>query len=568
MRATSAPDSAVLLDRVNVSYQLGHLGAIVGPSGCGKSTLLKTIAGLWEPGEGEIWWRGRNVDADEDFYPSELGYVPQFSIFHGRLTVREVVTTATRLRTRRGDRGVPVSQWVDDILSQVGLDEIGDRRTEVLSGGQMRRLGLALEMVTRPSLLLCDEVTSGLDPHSEDEVVGLIRSLARDQQRLVLSVTHSLRHLHYYDSVTVLKAGRLVFLGPPDHLLPFFRVNSAEDVFPALEDVSLEEWQERFGLYEPYEQSVMNSVQTLEIESSEVEEPEMGAKSMGVMREPNALVQAGVLMGRRLRLFIRDPAQIGLQAALVLIFPLMVALFAYQGLPEIRNMSMTADQNVLEDLKDRLQYTIQTSRVGGLVSGLVMFQVVLLTLMGANNAAREIANERHIIEKEKLSGVRSSSILASKLVYLVPLVLVQACWMAVFVKWVGDIPGDAMMQWWMLIGVTGAMTATSLAISAWAANSEQASLISIYLVGFQLPLSGTVLALPDFIAPLVRPFIAAYWSWSGYLQGLSDSRFYDMVTQITHTPVAEFFPSCLMLSVHVLTGIFLTWLGLTRSQWK
>src|SRR5207253_2031578 len=100
--------------------------------------------------------------------------------------------------------------------------EIGDRRVGVLSGGQKRRLSLALEMVSSPVLLLCDEVTSGLDPKAEDEVVRLLRSLALPageenvgRLRTILSVTHSLRHLQLHDSVAVLYEAHLIYHGPP-----------------------------------------------------------------------------------------------------------------------------------------------------------------------------------------------------------------------------------------------------------------------------------------------------------------------------------------------------------------
>src|SRR5207248_9752458 len=111
--------------------------------------------------------------------------------------------------------------------ADVGLTGIADRRVRVLSGGQKRRLALALEMVSSPVLLLCDEVTSGLDPKAEDEIVRLLRKLsqhvgANGSPRTVLSVTHSLRHLDLHDSVAVLYEGHLVYHGPPQLLLHYF----------------------------------------------------------------------------------------------------------------------------------------------------------------------------------------------------------------------------------------------------------------------------------------------------------------------------------------------------------
>jgi len=559
-----------LLQMVSLTYPARCLAAIVGPSGCGKSTLLKTVAGLLEPDEGRLTWQGRDLE-EHDFHPAELGYVPQFSIVHDRLTVREAVTSASRLRTTRAIRDTNVSEWTQRILEQVGCLEFAERRTDVLSGGQKRRLGLAMEMVTRPQVLLCDEVTSGLDPKSESEIIHLLRSLADDSHRLVLSVTHSLRHLDLYDSVTVLNGGEVVFHGPGQHLLSFFQVSATEEIFPALADQPMDFWRERLALYRPYEES--------ELSQSALEEPlrspsgswnELPDCEQPSLKQntPNVLAQWAVLTLRRFRLFFRDPAQLWLQAALILLFPAVVILFAWDGLPEIRNRSLQLDQNLIGELRDQLSYVIQSSQVGSLVSGLVMFQVILLALMGANNAAREIANERPIFEKEKLAGVAPMAVLGSKVTFLFPLVAIQSFWMAVFVKSLCGIPGPFADQAIMLFLVTAAMTSISLALSAWARTSEQASLASIYLVGFQLPLSGTVLALPEPIAPLIRPFISAYWSWAGCIQSLRETRFYDLVVQISQTPVASFPVAEFVLFLHIFLALFAVWLGCMRSQWQ
>jgi ABC transport system ATP-binding/permease protein len=161
-----------LVDRVSLSVPKGHFMAIVGPSGCGKTTLLKTIAGLNPESDGALFWDGRNLAQDGDFSPTEIGYVPQFSIAYDPLTVDESVEAATRLRVRSRD-SEELDRRIDRVLEETGLTTISDRHVKVLSGGQKRRLGLAMELVSDPKILLCDEVTSGLDPRSEREIVNL-----------------------------------------------------------------------------------------------------------------------------------------------------------------------------------------------------------------------------------------------------------------------------------------------------------------------------------------------------------------------------------------------------------
>ncbi|MCX6845230.1 MAG: ATP-binding cassette domain-containing protein, partial [Verrucomicrobia bacterium] len=148
-----------LVDRVSIRIPKGHFMAIVGPSGCGKTSLLKTIAGLNPESSGDLFWEGRNLSKDRDFTPTEIGYVPQFSIAYDTLTVDESIEAATRLRVGDADAEA-IGGRIDKALEETGLVEIGDRRVKVLSGGQMRRLGLAMELVSDPKILLCDEVTS------------------------------------------------------------------------------------------------------------------------------------------------------------------------------------------------------------------------------------------------------------------------------------------------------------------------------------------------------------------------------------------------------------------------
>lgn len=282
---------------------------------------------------------------------------------------------------------------------------------------------------------------------------------------------------------------------------------------------------------------------------------------------PGALTQAWVLWRLRWKLFFRETNQVWLQASLLFVFPCLVVLFALDGLPQIPNLSMETGDNVVQELRERLEFFAETTRVGGLVSGLVMFQVILLTLMGANNSAREVVAERTIFEKEKLAGLRAGSYLAAKLGYLVVLVGAQSVWMTVFVKVVCGFPGDLGAQVLFLFLANAAMTSICLAVSSWSRTTEQASLISIYLVGFQLPLSGAILALPEPLGAVVRPFIAAYWSWSGLLGTMRESRFYDAALQVTETPVADPTLCIWVLVLQTGAGIVLAWFGLARSRW-
>lgn len=582
-------DSPRLLSEISATFSRGQFVAVIGPSGCGKSTLLKMVAGIASGNEGgTIHWDGRDL-SEEDFRPSEIGYVPQFSIAYEELTVEECVDYSARLRVASlsaEDRELMVSR----LLGEVGLEEFRDRLVKVLSGGQKRRLALAMELVSSPPILLCDEVTSGLDPQSEVEIVALLRKVARQGNRLVISVTHSLKGLLDYDAVVVLYKGVLAYAGNPEHLPHYFSVKSGDDVYARLGDREPDGWKASWQKHaNAFFATESDGPRTAKKEiPSKVSCPECRAecapetrfckecgykiptlgdeKAEEIESHPGFLSQFKTLTGRRLTIFLRSKAQLWLQAGLVFGFPCLVAIFGWNGLPQIRNLGMGLDLNLIQQLTEARDFLIQASKVGSLVSGIVMFEVVLLTLMGANNAGREIAAERQIFEKEKLSGLHPGAYVASKIVFLGILSAVQSIWMGLFIHYTCAFPGDLPSQLLFLFLVNAAMTSICLAISSYMATAEQASLASIYLVGFQLPLSGAVLALPEWLGKITQPFIAAYWSWSGILQSLRGERYYDIVVMVIQTGLSAA-PACLwVLSLHILAGILLTYQGCIRMK--
>ncbi len=577
-----------ILSGITLKLPRRHVAAIIGPSGCGKSSLLKSIAGL-VPTEGRITWDGRDLCQGEDLHPWEIGYVPQFSIAYEQLTVRENVEQALRLRIHCNGGGR--ISLIEKTLRATGLAEIANRRTAVLSGGQRRRLALAQELVSGPPLLLADEVTSGLDPRSEREITTLLCQVATESNRLVLNVTHSMAHMHMFDSVVVLHEGRLVYHGDPAYLLHYFGASSSDEIFPILARRSADAWANSWqkhrhsyqlddargggsaaGFEDVGPGMSVPSIQTEEesfLQPSEEPTSESQKPTSMPRRIPGFVTQTSLCLGRRIKLFMRDRAQWGLHAALMFGFPLLVVIFALEGLPAVQNPSMGMDVDVLQQLKEKAEFVVDSSRAGTLVSGLIIFQMVLLALMGANNAAREVAGERLIFEKEKLAGLRPSAYLAGRVLFLALLVVAQSVWMAWFVDAFARFPGDKTAQMLSLLMMNSAMTAASLAISAFSRNADQASLLSIYLVGFQLPLSGAFLALPEIAAIVTRPFIACYWAWSAFLSTMKDAAtdHYDAAVRITQTPLSPYVLCLWVLTCHVIVLLFVAYSGLRRSRW-
>jgi ABC-type multidrug transport system ATPase subunit len=553
-------EEITLIKDASIQVNQGHFMAIVGPSGCGKTTLLRIIAGLNEESSGSIYWKGRNLAEDEDLSPSEIGYVPQFSIAFDELSVEESIESAIRLRVRTRSLQ-EVDSILDNVIAKVGLEELRDRRVEVLSGGQKRRLGLALELASNPVLLLCDEVTSGLDPKSEQEIVHLMHQLSHEQDRIVVNVTHSLSNLELYDSVLVLFEGRVVYHGPPESLTHYFSTDSAENIYPSLAQQTPAEWHES---WEKHSASYYKKQDAAEITGSTP-----GDSGHHATPIPGRLAQLHTLLGRRWKIFFRDRTQILLHLAMLFGFPLLVVIFGLDGIPQPMHETSLGSGNLIEKIETKVEVRKDQLEIGGLLSGLVMFQVILLTLMGSNNSAREIAGERLLFEKEKFAGLHVSSYIASKVLFLLILVAIQSIWMGVFVEFlIPSLPGELLSRLITLILVNAAMTSICLGISGMMRTPEQSSLLSIYLVGFQLPLSGAVLALPHWLEPFTRTFISAYWGWSGNLDLMKDPKFSQAIDKVTEkTSIIETGFCLTVLALHITAGITAAYIGAKRHRW-
>lgn len=565
-----------LVDRASLKIPRGHFMAIVGPSGCGKTTLLKTIAGLNPESDGSLWWNGRNLSEDGDLEPWEIGYVPQFSIAYDQLSVDESVEAATRLRVKtRG--AADLDERIDRVLEETGLAPIADRPVSVLSGGQKRRLGLAMELVSHPKLLLCDEVTSGLDPRSEREIVNLLHDISRKEGRIVLSVTHSLAHLELYDSILVLHEGRVAYHGSPEQLTHYFSVDHTELVYPQLAKQASEKWRGSWlkhsgTYYDKLERNRQKLVDQglLELPAEEFEDPDEDESPIAhedEVRSPGLFSQFNTLLGRRMRIFFRDRGQVFLQLAILICFPVLVVLFSPRANENMRRFTDSSGASVQQRLQEQANVQADRLKVGSAVSGIIMFQVVLLSLMGSNNAAREIAGERQILEKEKFGGVSPVAYLMSKVVFLSGLILIQSLWMAGFVEFFWSFKGSFLDHAIFLVLVNAAMTSVCLGISSLMRTAEKASLLSVYLVGFQLPLSGAVLALPEKIEPLTRPFISAYWAWSGSVDSLSGD-YRSALTSISETQLTSLNVCFFVLLIHIFIGLAAAWVGTSRPQWE
>ncbi len=542
-------DHKALLRNISLAVPEGAFISIIGASGCGKSTLLKALAGIVPITAGRILLAGHPVETLRHQLPLAVGYLPQFGAFHGDLTVAEILDFAVALRLPSSVPRATRDQWCEHVIDLARIRPFLHQKYRTLSGGQMRRIALAEELIGDPAFLFLDELTSGLDPYSEHELMVWLKDLAHNHKKTIVLVTHAVNNLRLCDSVVLLHEGRLCFQGTFDQLLASHNSESVEAIYGGYQHATLE------GSFIGFDED----------RSGELPAPPE-PHALNTAPPPGAFSQLLTLLRRQNVIIWRDKATLWLHFALLVTFPALVAIFDTNGPPQVPTIPLELQTNPVKVLEDALNYTVDSVSAATLISGLAMFQVILLALLGANNGAREIAKERDVLEKELRAGLSPWAYVTTKGFLVTGLSLAQAFWMTAFVKVICHFPGDLITQVLVFFATTLAMSTTCLAISSASKSPERASLLAILLVGLQLPLSGAVLALPAIVSMLCRPFIAAYWGWSGYLKTLSDTKLYDIVSKATKTYLADYSICITVLALHAAVCGVIAWIFVARAR--
>ena len=213
----------VLLDHVSFPIAERCLVGIIGPSGAGKSTLLGALTGMRPADRGVVLYDNRDLYKDYAELRHRIGFVPQDNIMHTQLSTQRALRYAAELRFPADTHTRERNARVDEVMSELALTRHAETRADKLSGGQLKRVNVALELLTKPSLLFLDEPTSGLDPGLDKAVMEQMRDLAHDG-RTVIVVTHSVANLDVCDRLLVLvPGGEVAFYGPPGESLRVLR---------------------------------------------------------------------------------------------------------------------------------------------------------------------------------------------------------------------------------------------------------------------------------------------------------------------------------------------------------
>jgi ABC-type multidrug transport system ATPase subunit len=438
---------------------------LMGPSGCGKSTLMDALNGLRPATEGAVFIDELNLYENFDAVRRSIGYVPQRDVLHDSLTVERTLHYAARLRLPAGTSPTEMEHVVEETLATVGLVE--HRRTEFqqLSGGQQKRLSLALELLTKPSFLFLDEPTSPLDPETSEQLMMLFRRLA-DEGRIVVMVTHKFERFEQMHQIALLtKGGRLAFFGPPTQALAYFGCGEPSQIYRRIAQKEPEEISNSFQASPQYREYVTSRL----AESQEAVALGRAARGAGShtarIRKRAGFRQFRILAARYLELKLRDRRNTILLIAQAPVIAVILALIAGDTVNDGKTLFVAA---------------------------------IIAVWFGANNAVREIVAEIPIYQRERLVNLKIPSYLLSKFTVLSGIAIVQCALLLVTLsvlgrlRWMEFVPLLATL---CLTAVSG--IATGLMFSAIVNTAEKAMSILPLILIPQLLLSGFMKPIDD-----------------------------------------------------------------------
>ena len=492
------PSGKVLLDRVTFPVPEKCLLGIIGPSGAGKSTLLGALTGMHPADTGSVRYDHRDLYQNYSELRYRIGLVPQENILHTQLTARRALQYSAELRFPADTKVAERTARVDEVLAELGLTRHADTRADRLSGGQLKRVNVAQELLTKPSLLLLDEPTSGLDPGLDKAIMQQLRDLAHEA-RTVVVVTHSMANLDTCDRLLVLApGGKVAFYGPPSEALRYFGLPGWAEVFQAFERYPDRAWGAEFTASPAYtEWGTVAAPQATE--SARPDAPPLPA--VAPPRRQGRIQQTATLTRRYARVIAADRGYVLFMGLLPLVLGLLVRFVpAKEGLAGAPGTNLTAQE-------------------------LLQIMVTCACLAGIASSVRELVKERAIYIRERAAGLSSGAYLVSKLAVLGAISIVQSVVIVLLGLAGRPLPAHGafltslpLLELLIAIAMLSlASMALGLLVSAIVSTSEKTmpflvmvTMAQIVLSGGVVPLSGLAgLAQVSWIAPARWGFSAA-----------------------------------------------------------
>lgn len=482
------------LQNVTMPIEPGQLVALVGGSGAGKSTLMRNLLGIERPDTGTTYINSTALRDNFNLYRNQIGYVPQQDILHRDLTVKEALIYTAQLRLPADQS---LSSRVEQALRDVDMAHKTDDLVRDLSGGQLKRVSIAAELIADPKLFFLDEPTSGLDPGLDKKMMQLLQKLAKEGNRTIVLVTHATANIGLCDRVAFLgRGGKLCYFGPPAEALDFFQVGSEDfaDIYLALEPgdsnattEAVNRWAAEFRDSKDYttyvDQRLVLAHQDANPQASTLLAGSVGGAgdAKGLQRSP--MQQWQTLSERYLKMVLRDHLKLAIS---LLTAPVAIALICVA----VRNAE------ALNPSEIDLQSPLLALRV------LFVFTCAGLWV-GLSGAIQEIVKEQEVYSRERLVNLGILPYLASKFTILGGLALIQTILTVIVIALGFKHPEPSTMPWLLGVTITTFLTLFSslslgLLVSAATNNSGQANTLVPLILLPQIIFSGVLFKMQGF----------------------------------------------------------------------
>jgi ABC-type multidrug transport system ATPase subunit len=487
----------ILLNNISLTVMPREFIALVGGSGAGKSTLMDALNGFRRAQSGVVMVNGDDFYRNYDAYRTNMGYVPQSDILHTGLSVRKALQYTARLRLPPDTSKQAIAHRIEEALKQVEMLPQIDQTINSLSGGQRKRVSIAAELLSDPSLFYLDEPTSGLDPGLDKKMMRTLRLLA-DNGRTIVLTTHATNNIFgQCDQVAFLSFGRLVYYGPPEQAIAFFGANDFSDIYSKLDSPeTAAQWEAQYKASNEYRQYVQERQSNLQEQARQARQARKAVTRGLHIRA--TLQQFFILTRRYFDLIVNDKLSLFI---LLLVLPLIGMLF----IPIANAKSLVGDTTTkINEIiaKDNFYQIVDSTQKVMLMMALTTF------LLGLFAAGYEIIKEKTIYRRERMVNLGIFPYLGSKMFVLMGFGVVQIVAFMVAIGLKVDYPSDGVMMnalleiFITLVLVLMVGLGMGLLISAIVQNSNMVVYIILVLIMFQFIYSGVMFELPKLYEPL------------------------------------------------------------------
>ena len=509
------PNSDNGMHDLSFTLKSGELLAIMGGSGTGKTTLLSLLNGSIKPQEGSITINGHDIS--EPATKDLIGFVPQDDLLIEELTVYQNLWFTARL-CFEGMAKEDLDRRVMKTLKDLGLDaikhlKVGSAINKYISGGQRKRLNIALELIREPSVLFLDEPTSGLSSADTEKVINLLKEQTFKGKLIIVNIHQPSSDVYkLFDRLWLLdRGGYPVFDGNPIDAITYFKeaanyADAETSACPTCGNVNPEivlniiDEKALSNTGEPSDERKMNPQDWHELylkNRPQMEVPAVTNIPASDQKKPSALKQFAIFLQRNIKTKITNVQYLCITLLVAPLLAVICALLTRFAPPE--------------------GYTIMTNK--NLVSYFFM-AVIVATFTGMSGSAEEIIRDRTLLKRERFLNLSYASYIWSKIVYMAGVSLIQTLLFILIGNTIMGLHG-LFTTWWIILFITALVASLTGLLLSQCLNSVVAIYISIPILLIpQILLCGLVVSFTDLSpksttgnVPVLGDIIPSRWAY-------------------------------------------------------